>query len=536
MGPSFANSAAPAAPQIFISYARDDDEPPPDEPGAKGFVTFLHEQLRYAIKQSKYPRLELWRDTKRIKQGHRFEPRLSGAIATSSLLLVVLSPNWLERDWCRRELDEFVKRFPGENEQNFHERIVVVRKSHVDMDDHPTWLQGQQGFNFFSLDPEDQEESAFFVRGEVVDRRRYYLEIQRLASYIANRAQALLQTSGPGLDESPPEPLRPPDPESTTRLALTGRAVFLSKPARDMDQAYDTLVRELEGRGYDVVPDPATDLPMDGAEAIRLIDEALAKAEISVHLLGKKAGFTPDGEKRGIVPLQLARAGERVGQAVSGTDGDGRHFHRIIWEPRTLHEAGIANRDPALVLTGVGDCREGDKLIADTLVALSQYVIQHLEANAPRPAHLELLPKDGAKVYIRYLEADSAYGEDLAETLMRVGHEPWVPAFDGEAEDRRKLHDTYLADCDAVVLCWANASEAWVKSNAAELRWDKLGRKTPFHCRGVVAGPPPQQPKNTFRRIPPRTDIDLVIDATGFSTPAPEALQPLLQMLTANAK
>jgi hypothetical protein len=76
----------------------------------------------------------------------------------------------------------------------------------------------------------------------------------------------------------------------------------------------------------------------------------------------------------------------------------------------------------------------------------------------------------------------------------------------------------------------------WIRSNAAELKWDRLGRKAPFQFRGVVAGPPPQQPKNRFRKIPPRTDIDLVIDATDASSPPPEALQPLLRTLSAHAK
>ena len=86
-----------------------------------------------------------------------------------------------------------------------------------------------------------------------------------------------------------------------------------------MMEAYSTLVRELQGRGYRVVPEPAADLPTCGAAAVALIDQQLAEAEISVHLLGKQRGFAPDGE-RPIVPLQLARAAERAGARISVSD------------------------------------------------------------------------------------------------------------------------------------------------------------------------------------------------------------------------
>ena len=310
--------------------------------------------------------------------------------------------------------------------------------------------------------------------------------------------------------------------------------MFVSKPATDMIQAYDTLMRELGNRGYRVVPDPAVNLPYT-SEALALIDEALAAAEFSVHLVGKQGGFAPEGGTP-IVQLQLERAGESVGRKVSEDDGDARRFHRIIWAPRTLPDLGIADRNPAEVVARLCDHMETDKVLGDTLVTFGQYIIEHLEKTIPRPSRPPASLGEGACVYIEHLEADSAYADDLAEKLQQAGLNVSLPAFDGDEAERLRLHQQYLADCDAVVLCWASASEVWIRSNAAELKWDRLGRKAPFHFRGVVAGPPPQQPKNRFRKIPPRTDIDLVIDATETISPPPEALQSLLQTLADHAK
>lgn len=524
--PSDSDPGVPGPQQIFISYARDDDEPPPGQPDAQGFVTHLHNQLLYELKQLGQPRPRLWRDTKRIERGDQFEPELEQALAASSVLLVVLSRNWIARDWCRRELEVFARQFPHENERSLRERIVVIRKNAVDAAAHPKLLQGQEGYSLYSVDPENREEIHFFVRGKVVPKweSRHHDELERLARCLWTRARAKVRV---------PEAGEPPGTDPVAP-APTGRTVFVSKPATDMIQAYDTLVRELGNRGYRVVPEPTVNLPYT-SEAIKHIDEALRAAEFSVHLVGKQGGFAPEGGTP-IVQLQLERAGENVGRKVSEDHGDERRFHRILWAPRTLPDLGIADRSPAEAVSRVCDHLETDKVLGDTLVTFGQYIIDHLEKTTPRPSRPQAALGEGACVYIEHLEADSAYADDLAERLQQAGLNVSLPAFDGDEADRLRLHQQYLAACDAVVLCWASASEVWIRSNAAELKWDRLGRKTPFQFRGVVTGPPPQQPKNRFRKLPPRTDIDLVIDATETLSPPPEVLQPLLQTLTGYAK
>ncbi len=93
--------------QIFISYARDDDEPPPDIQGGRGFVEFLHEHLKYKfITSGPFPP-DLWRDVQNISDGEQFPPRLEQELSKSSLLLVVLSENWMASAYCRKELEYF---------------------------------------------------------------------------------------------------------------------------------------------------------------------------------------------------------------------------------------------------------------------------------------------------------------------------------------------------------------------------------------------------------------------------------------------
>ena len=59
---------------IFISYARDDDVPPPDRPDRKGFVTFLDENIRYEFRDLGPERPVVWRDVRRISPGDAAVP------------------------------------------------------------------------------------------------------------------------------------------------------------------------------------------------------------------------------------------------------------------------------------------------------------------------------------------------------------------------------------------------------------------------------------------------------------------------------
>ena len=72
------------------------------------------------------------------------------------------------------------------------------------------------------------------------------------------------------------------------------------------------------------MPDPAGEIPLDTAAEV--IDEALAKAEISVHLLGEKAGEAPEDQPP-MVKLQLQRAAKKAAE-----DGTAK-FHRLVWAP-----------------------------------------------------------------------------------------------------------------------------------------------------------------------------------------------------------
>jgi hypothetical protein len=499
---------------IFISYARDDDLPSPDKPDRKGFVTFLDESVRYEFRDLGPERPKIWRDTKRIADGEQFTPEIEQALKNASFLLVILSPNWMHSTWCNRELETFAK-YHGPD--GLRERIIVVGKRYVDPDRRPSLLQGQTGFAFYARN-EDPEEIAgdieFFDRGEPRDER-YWAKLKALAAFLLRRK---------------------PRPSATSMYPPTGRTIYVAKPSTDMRAGYDRIVSELVGKGHTVVPDPEEDIPLKSAVAI--IDAALLNAEISIHLLGEKAGDAPE-DQLPMVKLQLARAAAKVAKDV------GAKFHRILWAPSlwTIQPdpnlpATETTRRPLDVLAKFDSQLPTDKVEGDSLSKFVDYLNQHLVAIAPPRTSAMPLPdiSGDVRLYLYHSLEDTDYALNLAQALQQRKLETLLPAFDGSDTEIKSFNGKQLAECDAVILCWASASEVWVRAQASGMRnWHDLGRSQPFFYRAVVAAPPPGTRKKAGKLLFPRSDIDLMVDLSDKDTPTADLLDVLVPAARPNA-
>src|SRR5579863_8466204 len=262
--------------QIFVSYARNDDLPPLDGEG-KGFVTTLLKHLEFHFSCFGEPTPVIWRDRRAIARSEQFDPIIEKGISDSQLLLVVLSNNWVHREFCRRELELFSQHWRSEGENGVKGRIIVVGKNHIEPNARPALLQGQEGYLFYAPDEDNPTRfREFFIRGKA--REEFHERSQELAEDIWRRACE---------HEQVPVAAQPAG-SVWTPVTSSGRKIYLSKPAADMRAPYVRLVDELRQRGYIVAPAPDADIPPDGS-AKAFMRDALAGAELSIHVLGEKA-------------------------------------------------------------------------------------------------------------------------------------------------------------------------------------------------------------------------------------------------------
>lgn len=521
--------------QIFVSYAHDDNSVPPGMSPEKGFVSVLVSHLEHVLRRRGHPKPKVWWDQRGVDKADRFDHVIQNAVKRSSLMLVVMSSNWLSRPWCRQELELFAKR------SGSTEHIVLARANHVERHHHPDGLQNIQGYNFFSLDDwrEPGNERFFVDQGEILDRK--FLEhAQDLGSIIWRRAHSvwkrvnpppqLPESAGTGGKGARPAGIlggildQPPVPP---------RTIYLAKPAPDAAKVYERMANELIREGYTVVPPVNEKIPADSASAaLEFIDSALGSALASIHLLGEKPGYKPD-ELDHIVSLQLARAAERT--KLPPREPFSAPFARFMWAPKSPEEdcpfAAAELREPVAVLERFNSHCDGDQLHGDVYSAFQTYVKRELDRRFPPPA--DDRDSTDSRIYVWHRKDDREFARKVRKWLREHNADAVLPGNDDDP-DKDRLHRRYLAECDSVFLCWAQATDVWAKMSAGELRsWRDLGRKERFSVRGLVLGPPPGESKSEDD-MPLPSEIDEVLDLSRDDQLVLDRLQQLLDRSRAN--
>jgi hypothetical protein len=89
---------------VFISYAHLDNQPLTT--GAQGWVSEFHEALSKRLGEvlGKAPRI--WRDPK-LQGNDVFADEIEQRFEEAAVLVSVITPRYVESDWCRREVTGF---------------------------------------------------------------------------------------------------------------------------------------------------------------------------------------------------------------------------------------------------------------------------------------------------------------------------------------------------------------------------------------------------------------------------------------------
>src|SRR5688572_6983143 len=112
---------------IFISYGHLDDEDPAGD--VKGWVDLLVDRLPRLVSNNLGYLPTVWRDERSLHGNDLLTAAISEGVTTSLLLIPILSPRYVQSDWCRRELDAFCQSEPPPGAPAYRSRIFKVIKT-----------------------------------------------------------------------------------------------------------------------------------------------------------------------------------------------------------------------------------------------------------------------------------------------------------------------------------------------------------------------------------------------------------------------
>lgn len=305
---------------IFISYTRTDN----DEPDAKGWVTVFYEHLRHFFLRY-YGRNRqdpgIWIDFQNRENVDIKETTFHN-LNNSFILVPLISPSYINSDWCIEELSSFWEKLEKEDGANPQRRLRLFKVLAFPLEEedeelfaqrirkelHET-LRNKTGYQFYEIDQTTEKTFLYELDS------KYREQFRQLIMDLAKHASRLLKSAH----------VHSADDTEADNVPTKGK-IYLASTTTDLKWQYDQLKREMRERGYTVLPENEN-LPDNLTDLESAVRQYLDGCLLSVHLVGSKRGMVPEGAAdRSVVELQLAMA-----EACLAADKP-----KLVWLPANL--------------------------------------------------------------------------------------------------------------------------------------------------------------------------------------------------------
>lgn len=502
---------------LFISYAHIDDLSPFGE--GKGWIDLLHERLSVLLAQALGYQPRIWRDGHRLQGNDELSGAIGAGVTRSLLLVPVISPRYVQSDWCNREMEAFhaaqVNQGPLPGSPGFRSRVFKVVKTPLPehlRESEPVHIRNLIGYQFYG---EDESSGVLTEFSPSPNDKQYWRTLNRLVSDIKQTLIELKHSSpAPTQPASPahtaPQPAvptpsaAPTTPVTTSPVQAAGVAapskfIYLAETTGDLAREREDVRDELRQRGYGVLPEQR--LPLDER---RQIEEAvradLARCTLSVHMVGPRYGSTPEDDAASVVQIQERLAAERG--AADAT------FQRILWTPTGLGTPALEvtdARQQAFVRTLQTGLTGGAELLQTTVEDLKTRAVEKLAAmakahEAKSAAAAGPQRKKLKQVYLICENHDRQFVRPIKQYLFKENFEV-ITRLEGEAGAERlaEYHRKNLRECDAALIYFGSGDEPWVRKNLEDLeKAYGYGRDDDWAASAVFVGQPPNEQKEDF--------------------------------------
>ena len=466
---------------VFISYAHLDNQPLTQE--QQGWITRFHATLDALLSMRIGRKARIWRDDK-LKGNDVFADEIVDQFSRTALLVSVLTPRYLNSQWCTREVREFCQRAEqsGGLVVENKSRVLMVLKTPVDsLEPLPAVVKDVLGYEFFSY-----EDGAPLELDPAYGDKFAQDYNRKLCTLAWDAAQLLKRMGAEGGDRKKAD-------------AEPGRAkatVYLAECSYDRRATREMLEADLKRHGHTVLPDQRLPLEEE-AGYVAAVQPLLERCSLSVHLVGSTYGAVPDGPSQKSIAVLQNELAVRLSKRGA--------LRRVIWLPSDTRSEQAQQKAFIQALHQDAEAQYGADLITGDLEELKTAIHGKLKAiEKPDPVGAEVPEQDGggAKlVYLVCVEKDRKATVPLRKFLQQQGFEAKLPTFEGDATAVREANQVLLKACDAVIIFYGAGDEAWKRSITSDLK--KVG---------AYRGAKPLLARYTYLAEPRTGDKDDLID------------------------
>ncbi|HKO96447.1 MAG TPA: toll/interleukin-1 receptor domain-containing protein [Pyrinomonadaceae bacterium] len=494
---------------IFISYAHNDNQALLD--GQRGWIDNFHQALEKRLQVHLGAKAKIWRDP-RLQGNDYFADTLVEQIPRVAILVSVLSPSYVNSEWCRKEMELFcrIASDTGGVRMGNRARIFKVEKVNVPLVKLPAELQGMTGYAFYYMDEKANRPRELSPEAGP-HAIEYWQKIDDVAQDITSLLEDMKNRGGVA------EPSFMAQPTIQTDSSQT--VIYLAETSFDLSAQYDRIKRELQERGHTVLPNRP--LPLNGPALQQAVSEYLSVCKLSIHLIGENYGVIPEAADRSLVCLQNELAAER---------SKDESFSRLIWMPEGLQAKEERQQNFIKYLKYDQAAQQGADLLETSIEELKTYIQDKLKPTL-KPTTPSSNGDDGpVRVYLICDTQDFDNIAPVEDYFYNQGFEVTLPLREGDEAEVREDHKESLLICDAVVIFYGNTSEGWLRTKLRDLqKIAGYGRTKPMLAKGIYVGGP-----ETTSKLRYRTHEALVM--RNFEQFSADTLQPFIEQIKSARK
>jgi hypothetical protein len=458
-------------PDIFISYAHEDDNSPVS--GSPGWVDRFNTMLRQRLDgiRGKAVSTSVFLDDsdEGIRGTSLLTETIKSAIRETSVLLVIISPSYLTSKWCERELQFFKDSAASSGGLSVSNKTRVVKVFKLPADLANSGLGDEAisdatGYEFFSVGGNGRPlEFAPQIGNDVgpdfwARLNTLAYDLRDLLNDIANR----------------------PIPSPRTNVT-----VYVAESTLDVADKRESMLRELRQSNYSVLPQNGIPRDFTYEDLVAVVTKELRNARLSIHLVGESYAMTPEGAPETIVETQYRLAGEEASKR--------KNFVRLPWiSPGT-------NPDDQRQQAFIKSLQEDDSLVEGSIEQLKDRVCAELEK---RPLDDDPSPFNAKKVYLIFDPPDHDRIKPFDDFLFAHGFNVLKPSTKGSPGELRKRHRWKLRISDGALIYYGWPNEDWLDTKLQDLEAIYArgrGPDRPLLARGVVLADPATPEKKEFR-------------------------------------
>src|SRR5215469_11822531 len=349
--------------QVFISYAHIDNEPLSEN--QQGWITRFHTSLSAMLGMRLGRKPDIWRDIK-LSGNDIFADEILQQFPKTALLVSVLTPRYVESEWCTREVKEFCKTAETTGGMLVDNKSRVIKVVKIPVSDEtplPDVMKLALGYPFYVFDEQQTPLELDPAYGEEFTQK-YNLKMAKLAFDIAELIRKIDSQSRAG-------------PQAATTAERP--TIYLADCSIDRREDREAINADLRLHGYPILAE--VQLPTEEATFLGELSSILGRCKLSIHIIGNNYGVVPDGpSEKSVVVLE-----NELAIQYSKKFG----LKRIIWvpagtksdSPRQQEFIDLMMRDPQAQFGA--DLITGD---LEELKAAIHAALKKMETPPPPPA------------------------------------------------------------------------------------------------------------------------------------------------------